>query len=364
MAGSCALSIFPAHANSFTEQFIDPEDNMFDVSAFLARGGFVPMPVIITEPAVDKGIGIVGQFVQGDPTTKNVRRTMVGAFITGNNSFGGGAMQTGAFRDGRVKYTVGIGGADLHLPVYPFGSSRSIEYNNVTGGVFGHLRMQVGETPWYVGPRFRYQASTISLDAEGRLGGILEEFAVEKRYSALGLMGTYDTRDNSVTPLQGIDAVMRYDLFDGAIGSDADFDLGMVALHGFQKLGDNGWSIGAMTRYDWSNGDTPFNMAPQISLRGISWGRYAGERASSTEIQLRKDFDDRWAGVAFAGYGTSVAGNSRIFDDSGPVHTYGVGVRYKIARKLGIDVGIDIARGPEETIWMLQFGHAWMRTME
>jgi len=37
----------------------------------------------------------------------------------------------------------------------------------------------------------------------------------------------------------------------------------------------------------------------------------------------------------------------------------GLGVRYFAAEKLGIHVGVDVARGPEETYWYLTMGSAW-----
>ncbi|WP_380052755.1 hypothetical protein ACFE33_09690 [Falsihalocynthiibacter sp. SS001] len=354
----------PALAEGFWDKFIDPDDNMLDLSQFLQRGGFVPLPVIITEPAVENGLGAIGQFVNGDPRTDNLRRTIIGGALTGNGSYGLGAMQAGVFNGGRTKYAIGLGGANMNLPIYPFGSSQSVEYNNQSGGIFANLRTQIGDSPWYFGPNAQYRFSKLSLNADGKLGELTSRFRTDNHYAALGVHAVYDTLDNSVSPLEGANAVIQYNVFSEAIGSDKDFEIGSVALHAFHKFSDNSWSLGAMTRYDWSGGDTPFFMAPQVNLRGISYGRYSGDQASSTEIQLRKQFNDRWAGVAFAGYGKSFAGNSKLFEDSGGISTYGVGFRYKIAKALGIDMGIDIARGPDETIWSIQFGHAWGRTMK
>lgn len=39
--------------------------------------------------------------------------------------------------------------------------------------------------------------------------------------------------------------------------------------------------------------------------------------------------------------------------------TYGVGVRYRIAERLGLDIGLDHARGPEEGVVYIPFGHVW-----
>jgi hypothetical protein len=36
-----------------------------------------------------------------------------------------------------------------------------------------------------------------------------------------------------------------------------------------------------------------------------------------------------------------------------------VGVRYMIASRLKLAVGLDVARGPEKTAFYLQIGNAW-----
>jgi hypothetical protein len=47
------------------------------------------------------------------------------------------------------------------------------------------------------------------------------------------------------------------------------------------------------------------------------------------------------------------------FADAEAVTAGGVGVRYFIARKLGMHIGVDVARGPEDTVVYLQVGSAW-----
>lgn len=46
------------HAGWLDENMIDPEDGKLDVSNYLASAnGFLPVPIIITEPAVGYGLG-------------------------------------------------------------------------------------------------------------------------------------------------------------------------------------------------------------------------------------------------------------------------------------------------------------------
>ncbi len=37
----------------------------------------------------------------------------------------------------------------------------------------------------------------------------------------------------------------------------------------------------------------------------------------------------------------------------------GLGFRYRLARKLGLQVGLDVAQGPEDTAVYLTMGSAW-----
>jgi len=48
-----------AQAGWFRDNVIDPEDGMLDMSDYLASArGFLPVPIIITEPAVGYGLGV------------------------------------------------------------------------------------------------------------------------------------------------------------------------------------------------------------------------------------------------------------------------------------------------------------------
>lgn len=48
-----------------TSRFRDPQDGQFDVSSFLEKPrGFLPVPIVITEPAVGYGGGLAGMFLR------------------------------------------------------------------------------------------------------------------------------------------------------------------------------------------------------------------------------------------------------------------------------------------------------------
>ncbi|MFG6079649.1 BamA/TamA family outer membrane protein [Paracoccus litorisediminis] len=368
--GFATIATGPAKGFDFNI-FVDPEDNYIDASAFLARGGFIPVPVIITEPAVDGGFGIIGQFVRtpehpGDQPP----RTMIGIAKTGNGSTAGGILRSGNMRDGSVRYKYGFGAADMTMPIFPFGLDQSVDYHNKNLAGFANMRMRLGESDFWTGPRLIYRQTDVSLGEDADLGPVasrvrdqINNLFDSKQYIALGASLHYDTRNNPLSPTDGINGVLRLDFYDDAFGSDADFRVGQGALASFTPFGED-WSLGILSKYKWTNGDNPFFTLPSVDLRGVQSGRYSGDAAYSTEVELRRQFTPRWAGVVFGGYGESFVSHTKLYDAEGDIWAYGAGVRYKLARKIGLDVGLDLAKGPEESIFYIQFGHAWGRDMD
>ena len=106
--------------NWFTCNFIDPEDSAFDVSPWLDRGGFIPRPIIITEPTVDNGFGLAGVFIHGvDDDTENLPNVSgIARAHTGNESWPYAGFHQGSYFEDRLRYTGAIGQTSLNLDVY------------------------------------------------------------------------------------------------------------------------------------------------------------------------------------------------------------------------------------------------------
>jgi hypothetical protein len=86
--------------------------------------------------------------------------------------------------------------------------------------------------------------------------------------------------------------------------------------------------------------------------------RYQDERAAAVEAELRWNVLPRWAVVGFLGCGAT-DGDLVQFESQDPLAAGGIGGRYLFADDLGLWVGVDVARGPEEYVGYIQVGHAW-----
>lgn len=115
LLNSCTL-----FAEQLLAQFVDPIDGKIDASNYLSENvyGFLPVPIIITDPALDSGLGMVGLFFHESEEDANKRIaalktsegatphlfppsvSALGGAYTGNDSWFGGAAHLGFLNKG------------------------------------------------------------------------------------------------------------------------------------------------------------------------------------------------------------------------------------------------------------------------
>ncbi len=105
-------------------------------------------------------------------------------------------------------------------------------------------------------------------------------------------------------------------------------------------------------------GDAPFYALPFVQLRGIPAMRYQGTDVLTLETEERWMVTPRWGIVGFAGIGKAADGFEALQDEEA-VWNAGGGFRYLTAREFGLQVGIDVARGPEQWAIYVVFGNSW-----
>ncbi|SNS30355.1 BamA/TamA family outer membrane protein [Sphingopyxis indica] len=346
--------------SKFHRMFFDETDGKLDFSRLLEKGGFFPMPVIITEPAVDGGFGIVAQFITL-PKEKggSMTRRMAGAVKTGNGSYGYGYYQSGSIADGRISYKFGAGRGKVTLTAYPRLLPAGLEYTNKYDyGVLGSVQFHLADRRFSIGPLLDFRQIHSKIDIAGLPEQLDDVFDRKLNTGAVGLGMHFDDRDNALSPTKGSNLYAEGKFNLDALGSDREFQSYALHGYGFQPLSSD-WRVGAKVEVDAVRGSYPAYFASSINLRGVEARRYQGGTAVSTELEATRRLDDRWSIVGFAGMGYTDAGGKRIYADSGTIVAGGAGFRYRIARKLGLDAGVDVAVGPGGAIFYLQFGHAW-----
>jgi len=333
--------------------FTDPEDGAFDVSEWLLdKKGFLPVPIIITEPAIGYGGGAAllwfreslgERRAQGRLTPPDIFGGVLAATENGTTLAGAFGMVT--FAQEYWRWRGFIGRPDVNLDFY--GQNTKIGYNLEGWATTQQFMRRLGESENFVGARWNYIDFQARFDPSQPVPPVFPgERAITS--SGVGLFLEHDSRDNFFTASRGWKGFVEGVFYSPDIGSDEKYQTYRAQVFGYFPL-EKQLIIGARLDARAARGDVPFYQLPFIEMRGIPFFRYQDENVALVEAEVRWNATPRWALVAFAGRGEAAESAS----------AWGIGFRRLMARRLGIYMGIDIARGPEETAIYIQAGSAW-----
>jgi len=358
----------PAESRGRLARFFDPEDGQLDISSFLEDPkGFLPIPLLITEPAVGYGAGAVGMFLRprkeaGDEGWARPDISAVGGMGTQNGTWGVFGGDSSRWLDGRLKTLAGGGTGRINLDFYGLGSPASfnegVRYSlNFSAAIVQANWQLAPKSPWSVGVRYVYADVDPTLREQPAFPNLAD--ALRVKVSAPTAILEYDSRDNVFTPTRGIYAETSYMASRKGLGATDDFERFEQLLIGWWPASDD-VTLGARGDYASSSNGTPFFLRPYIQLRGVPAVRYQGQQVAAVEVEARWQFYGRWSVVAFGGVGTARS-ERNDFSITQNVGSGGLGFRYELARKFGLHAGIDVAHSPGTTAFYIQVGSAWFR---
>ncbi|MGR5251897.1 BamA/TamA family outer membrane protein [Vibrio astriarenae] len=376
---------------SLASSFVDPEDGKFDMGQYIAENahGFLPVPIIITEPAVGYGGGLVGLFLHESEEEKQARKqaalmsvdggarlvpaamTVVGAAGTQNGSWFAFAGHRHSWFKDAIRYTGGAGLGQVNLDVYrefsdvPVVGDLSFEIGTENKGIAAlqHLQFRVARTPLMLGIKQIWMKTDVTLDTGNDTANkVLEKIGDtglipglgETTNSALGLTAEYDTRDNIFYPTTGYILSGDYMFYDRQLGGDYDYQVFNFDGEGYIPLAQK-WNLAFAGNYQQFETDdllVPLTSKPYVDMRGVPSFRYQGDKIQTVQSQVTYDIDNRWNVSAFYGYGEALNDSSE--DQS--VQAYGAGFRYKIARRYGLRMGVDLAISEGEVTTYINVG--------
>ena len=350
-------------------RFFDAEDGMFDVSSFLEDPrGFLPVPVVVTEPAVGYGGGAVGMFLRPRPEAGSEgwarpNISAIGGLATENGTWAAFAGDTSRWLDGRLRTLAGGGTGNINLDFFGFGADRAdvdraVRYSLQFSGAVAQVNWRLQpRSPWAVGVRYVYANVDPKLREEPIFPGLADRARVT--VSAPTAILEYDTRDNVFTPTRGVYAESAYLVSRETLGASTDFERFDQILMAWKTL-PHEVTLGARVNYARASGGTPFFLRPFVALRGVPDVRYQGDEMVSLELEGRWQFQGRWSVVAFGGAGRSWSRGQAVSFTQG-VGAGGAGFRYELARKFGMHAGMDVGFSENTTAVYFQIGNAWFR---
>lgn len=369
------------NAPSIMDSIRDPEDGALDFSEYLLKAhGFLPTPIIITEPAVGYGGGLMLLFLhdsienraqkvkERNPDGTPIRLpppSITGAlgFGTENGTWGTSLFHLGIWKDDTIRYMGAAAYVSVNYDYYPAENSNlpfeSIPIHMDSAFLLQQLLFRLGESDFMAGANYKINSSVSTPDTANPLPPPVED-GIRLQSGGASLILAYDNRDNIFTPNKGLNSEVQWTHYDDWLGADTQFDIGTWMNRYWHPITPE-LILGLRLDYTGSGGEVPFYMKPSITSRGIKQGRYIGDHTIASEAELRWDFTKRWSAVGFAGAGwvaNEDISNFR-FNDSKP--SGGIGLRYLAARVFQLRMGVDIAVSEEDTAFYIVTGNAWNR---
>jgi hypothetical protein len=366
-----ALAIVPAPSHGQAmDRFRDPEDGRLDLSDWLLnKKGVLPIPILITEPALGLGGGLfVAWFSQSiadraRTTGRYLPPTIAGGggFYTSGGSYGGAAFLFHPFRQDRFRFVGALGSASLDLDFFGFDpdgplADQPIAYTIDPLFAFTRFQGRLGTSPLFLGLQYSYLRTVSTFDGPVPPG--IGSRELDETVGGFGGGFEFDTRDNLLDAKRGMDLTATGMWFGPSVGGDESFALFDVQGLFYGQPSDR-WGYGLRVDAGLSSGDPPFFEKPWLSMRGLPAIKYLNDATLLGETEVRYSPDSRWTILAFGG-GGRVADGWNALGDASTVFAGGTGFRYLIARQLGLGSGVDFAWGPGgEFAFYIQMGAAW-----
>ena len=361
-----------ALSSGFFDKMIDPQDGKFDASDYLASAkGFLPIPIIITEPAIGYGFGLAVAYFHAPKKLDQEQHPHYGppsisigfGAKTENGTYMYGGAHMGVWKEDHIRYMGAVAKMNVNMAFYVDGreggifNDQAIDFNIDGTFLLQDVKFRLKESNWWLGTNYFYTTAENTFKLGEILPPAIADPTFEFDLAALGIFVEYDGRNTIFTPTSGLSAKFTYRNHDENWGSDYDYDSYKGSLFHYTPFGDYS-SLGLRLEAETVNGDTPFFAYPFVNLRGIPAMRYQGEDVIVGEAEYLWGLTPRWSLVLFAGAGRT-SSISQFDETSQTVGAGGLGFRYRLARKQGLQAGVDVARGPEDTSIYLTVGSAW-----
>ncbi len=364
-----------------SKSFKDSLDNKFDMSDYIIDAhGFVPVPAIVTEQALGGFGGALAPIfltkrppivdtIKGKPVYTPVMPNITGGagFYTANKTWGIGLGHNGTYIKHQIRYRIMGAYANVNMNFYRdfMGESdHEFNFNFKTIPALAFAMKRIGHTDLYIGAQYLFMYTEVNPD----FGLNIDKSKLEELFhfdntsiiSQLGIIAEFDNRDNMFTPNKGVK--VHFDAgYSGSVwGSDYNYWRMNYYAYMYKPILHNligGLRIDGQQAFD----SPPFYMLPYIDMRGVEAERYQGNADILTEAELRWDIVPRWSVLGFGGVGKAFDKWSE-FGSADWVYSYGIGGRYLLARKFGLRVGVDLAKGPDNQWgYYIVFGSSWLK---
>lgn len=179
--------------------------------------------------------------------------------------------------------------------------------------------------------------------------------------SGVGVVLTYDTRNNIFYPANGGYYEIATAVFSDNIGSDYNYTKTLINLRKYLEINSN-QILAVQFLYNFVTGSTPFYDMALLGgdeiMRGYFRGRYRDNNYLAAQLEYRIRVWWRFGLVAFIGSG-DVADKISNFEISKFKYSFGAGLRFRIDETELWDLRVDVGFGKDSNGFYFQYNQAF-----
>jgi hypothetical protein len=211
----------------------------------------------------------------------------------------------------------------------------------------------------YLGLGYMYS----DIETKVGLGDVLPgspELVFDLKVAGVQVPFQYDTRDDHQYPRNGLLVDAKAMLYRELAGSDVEAESYSVSANSYTSI-RNKDVLAIRGKVQATSEGTPFFLLASVGgrggLRGYEQGRYQDRMMYAVQAEYRWQLSDTWKVVGFAGVGEVAADFGSFFNNFLPAA--GVGLRYALSKKFGVNLAVDVAHGKNGTEYYLSVGEAF-----
>lgn len=348
-----------------------PTDSRTPSTPGVHNGGFIGIPVVRSTPQLGFALGGVAALLFSIDSASPKSIVGVGAAYSDTQSWLAEVASRVFFQNGARTGALGFlwfgfnydffgvgfeqGNANRSVDISQSGDSQMIEY---LGRLIGRF---------YIGPRYLHRGvgtSLRKLESTSATDSVAVLAQSDNSYhlSALGIQGSYDTRNIPDEPTNGTLGEVQAMFSREWLGSDPQFNWYRGWINQYVALSSHA-AVLALRLQACSVG----SLAPvwelclyglNSDLRGYAAGRYRDNTMLTTQAEFRLPLGDRFGAVGFGGVGAVAPSFSDLALDQ-LLPSGGVGLRYLVWESWHVKVGADIAWGRNGAAFYLRLGEAY-----
>jgi outer membrane protein assembly factor BamA len=179
--------------------------------------------------------------------------------------------------------------------------------------------------------------------------------------SGLGVVLSYDTRNNIFYPENGSFYEIAASVFPEILGSDYNYTKTLIDLRRYLKVADN-QVLALQMFYNFVGSSAPFYDFPRLGgdniMRGYFEGRYLDKHYFAAQMEYRIRVWWKFGLVGFIGAG-DVANKFSKFEMKKFKYSYGAGIRFRIDETELWDLRVDFGFGKNSSGFYFHYNQAF-----